>query len=107
MKRFLSVRLRDLHFQAVPAGEHTLPVIHYLAELSGSKKRILDDISEQIITGPWTRLVCDSEGQIQRAGYISALQVTVDKIAWRQAGLVTSFPSPTDEAGTLEVLPGQ
>lgn len=107
MKRFLSVRLRDLHFQAAPAGEHTLPVIHYLAELSGSKKRILDDASEQIITGPWTRLVCDSEGRIQRAGYISALQVTVDKIVWRQASYFTSLQLLADEAGTLEVLPDQ
>ncbi|HEE5374106.1 TPA: DUF4158 domain-containing protein, partial [Acinetobacter baumannii] len=37
VKRFLSAMLRDLHFQAAPAGEHTLSAIHYLAELSGSK----------------------------------------------------------------------
>ncbi|HFF4572311.1 TPA: Tn3 family transposase, partial [Acinetobacter baumannii] len=57
VKRFLSAMLRDLHFQAAPAGEHTLSAIHYLAELSGSKKRILDDAPEQIISGPWKRLV--------------------------------------------------
>ena len=34
-----------------------------------SKKRILDDAPEHIITGPWKRLVYDAEGRIQRAGY--------------------------------------
>ncbi|MDS7751561.1 Tn3 family transposase, partial [Klebsiella michiganensis] len=51
------------------AGENTLSAIHYLAELSGSKKRLLENAPEQIITGPWKRLVYDSEGRIQRAGY--------------------------------------
>jgi hypothetical protein len=69
VKRFLSAMLRDLHFQATPAGEHTLSVIHYLAELSGSKKRILDDAPEHIISGPWKRLVYDREGRILRARY--------------------------------------
>lgn len=69
VKRFLSAMLRDLHFQAAPAGEHTLSAIHYLAELSGSKKRILDDAPEQIISGPWKRLVYDRDGRILRAGY--------------------------------------
>ncbi|HFF4358079.1 TPA: Tn3 family transposase, partial [Acinetobacter baumannii] len=64
VKRFLSAMLRDLHFQAAPAGEHTLSAIHYLAELSGSKKRILDDAPEQIISGPWKRLVYDRDGRI-------------------------------------------
>ncbi|EPP6971607.1 Tn3 family transposase, partial [Klebsiella pneumoniae] len=36
---------------------------------SGSKKRLLENAPEQIITGPWKRLVYDSEGRIQRAGY--------------------------------------
>jgi hypothetical protein len=65
VKRFLSAMLRDLHFQAAPAGA----AIHYLAELSGSKKRILDDAPEQIISGPWKRLVYDRDGRILRAGY--------------------------------------
>lgn len=69
VKRFLSTMLRDLHFQAAPAGEHTLSAIHYLAELNGSKKRILDDAPEQIISGPWKRLVYDKDGRILRAGY--------------------------------------
>ncbi len=69
VKRFLSAMLRDLHFQAAPAGEHTLSAIHYLAELSGSKKRILDDAPEQIISGPWKRLLYDRDGRILRAGY--------------------------------------
>ncbi|MGV3854814.1 hypothetical protein ACV8TM_28120, partial [Citrobacter freundii] len=41
VKRFLPAVLRDLHFQAAPAGEHTLSAIHYLTELNCSKKRIL------------------------------------------------------------------
>lgn len=57
VKRFLPAVLRDLHFQAAPAGEHTLSAIHYLTELNGSKKRILDNAPEHIITGPWKRLV--------------------------------------------------
>ena len=69
VKRFLPAMLRDLHFQYAPAGENTLSAIHYLAELSGSKKRLLENAPEQIITGPWKRLVYDSEGRIQRAGY--------------------------------------
>ncbi len=69
VKRFLPAVLRDLHFRAVPAGEHTLAAIHYLAELNGSKKRLLVDAPEHIITGPWKRLVYDAEGRIQRAGY--------------------------------------
>ena len=69
VKRFLPAVLRDLHFRAAPAGEHTLAAIHYLTELNGSKKRILDDAPEHIITGPWKRLVYDAEGRIQRAGY--------------------------------------
>lgn len=69
VKRFLPAVLRDLHFRAAPAGEHVLAAIHYLAELNGSKKRILDDAPEHIITGPWKRLVYDAEGRIQRAGY--------------------------------------
>lgn len=69
VKRFLPALLRDLHFRAAPAGEHTLAAIHYLTELNGSKKRILDDAPEHIITGPWKRLVYDAEGRIQRAGY--------------------------------------
>ena len=69
VKRFLPAVLRDLHFQAAPAGEHTLSAIHYLTELNGSKQRILDDAPEHIITGPWKRLVYDAEGRIQRAGY--------------------------------------
>ncbi len=56
VKRFLSAMLRDLHFQAASAGEHTLSAIHHLAELNGSKKCILDDAPEQIISGPWKRL---------------------------------------------------
>ncbi|CAI1584364.1 Transposase and inactivated derivatives, TnpA family [Serratia grimesii] len=67
VKRFLSAMLRDLHFQAAPAGEHTLSAIHYLAELNGSKKRILGDAPEQIISGPWKRLVYDRDGRILRA----------------------------------------
>lgn len=51
VKRFLPAVLRDLHFRAAPAGEHVLAAIHYLAELNGSKKRILDDAPEHIITG--------------------------------------------------------
>ncbi|AJK18554.1 Tn3 family transposase [Yersinia pseudotuberculosis] len=46
-----------------------LAAIHYLTELNGSKKRILDYAPEHIITGPWKRLVYDAEGRIQRAGY--------------------------------------
>lgn len=69
VKRFLPAMLRDLHFQSAPASENTLSAIHYLAELSGSKKRLLENAPEQIITGPWKRLVYDSEGRIQRAGY--------------------------------------
>lgn len=69
VKRFLPAVLRDLHFQAAPAGEHTLSAIHYLTELNGSKKRILDDAPEHIITGPKKRLVYDAKGRIQRAGY--------------------------------------
>jgi len=69
VKRFLPAVLRDLHFRSVPAGENTLAAIHHLAELNGSKKRILDDAPEHIITGPWKRLVYDTEGRIQRAGY--------------------------------------
>ncbi|EMF04234.1 transposase [Serratia marcescens VGH107] len=69
VKRFLPAVLRDLHFQAAPAGEHMLSAIYYLTELNGSKKRILDDAPEHIITGPWKRLVYDAEGRIQRAGY--------------------------------------
>lgn len=69
VKRFLPALLRDLHFHAAPDGEHTLAAIHYLAELNGSKKRILDDAPGHIITGPWKRLVYDAEGRIQRAGY--------------------------------------
>ncbi|EHN94247.1 transposase [Escherichia coli E101] len=53
VKRFLPAVLRDLHFRAAPAGEHVLAAIHYLAEMNGSKKRILDDAPEHIITGPW------------------------------------------------------
>lgn len=33
--------------------EETLVAIHYLTELNSSKKRILDDAPEHIITGPW------------------------------------------------------
>ena len=69
VKRFLPALLRDLHFHAAPDGEHTLAAIHYLGELNGSKKRILDDAPGHIITGPWKRLVYDAEGRIQRAGY--------------------------------------
>ncbi|EKE6977701.1 Tn3 family transposase, partial [Escherichia coli] len=69
VRRFLPALLRDLHFRAAPDGEHTLAAIHYLAELNGSKKRILDDAPERIISGPWKRLVYDAEGRIQRAGY--------------------------------------
>ena len=69
VRRFLPALLRELHFRAAPDGEHTLAAIHYLAELNGSKKRILDDAPEHIISGPWKRLVYDADGRIQRAGY--------------------------------------
>jgi hypothetical protein len=49
VKRFLPAVLRDLHFQAAPAGEHTLSAIHYLTELNCSKKRILDNAPEHIM----------------------------------------------------------
>ena len=58
-----------LHFQADPAGEHMLSAIHYLAELSGSKKRIIDDAPEHIISGPRNRLVYDRDGWILRTGH--------------------------------------
>src|SRR5690606_26255831 len=61
VKRFLPAVLRDLHFRAEPAGEDILAAIHYLTELNNSKKRILDDAPEHIITGPWKRLVYDAE----------------------------------------------
>jgi TnpA family transposase len=69
VRRFLPALLRDLHFHAAHAGENTLSAIQYLANLSSSKKRILDDAPAHIITGPWRRLVYDEEGRIQRAGY--------------------------------------
>ncbi|MBR7315253.1 hypothetical protein G3W14_28745, partial [Klebsiella pneumoniae] len=69
VKRFMSAMLRELNFQAAPDRELTLSARHYLAELSGSKKRILDDAPEQIISGPWKRLVYDRDGRILRAGY--------------------------------------
>ncbi|KYI91870.1 hypothetical protein AIZ11_24800, partial [Salmonella enterica subsp. enterica serovar Typhimurium] len=65
----LPALLRDLHFRSAPDGELTLASILYLAELFGSKKRILDDAPEHIISGPWNRLVYDAEGRIQRACY--------------------------------------
>lgn len=52
VKRFLPALLRDLHFRAVPAGEHTLAALYYLTELNGSKKRILDDAPEHTLPAP-------------------------------------------------------
>ena len=69
VKRFIPAVLRDLHFRAAPTGEHTLVAMHYLTELNGSERRILDDAPEHIITGPLKRLVYDAESRIQRAGY--------------------------------------
>jgi hypothetical protein len=89
VKRFLPAVLRDLHFQAAPAGEHTLAAIHYLTELNGSKKRILDDAPEHIITGPWKRLVYDAEGRILAlsAGTPSGCIATPGHLARKQRPL--------------------
>ena len=46
-----------------------MSAIHYLTELNGSKKRILDNAPEHIITGPWKRLVYDAEAGYGDAGY--------------------------------------
>jgi hypothetical protein len=52
VKRFLPALLCDMHFRSAPDVEHTLAAVHYLTELNGSKKRILDDAPEHIIIGP-------------------------------------------------------
>lgn len=79
-KRFLPAVLRDLHFRAAPAGEHVLAAIHYLAELNGSKKRILDDAPEHIITGPWkavaSRFEKNSEVHICNEGKYPSLTIS-------------------------------
>ena len=79
VKRFLSAMLRDLHFQAAPAGEHTLSAIHYLAELSGSKSGILDDAPEQIISGPgnvWsTTEMAGFYERVTRCAFLSAFRI--------------------------------
>jgi len=74
--RFLPAVWRDLYFQAATAGEHTLSAILNLTELNGSKKRILDDAPEHIITGPWKRLVYDAEVHICHDGKYPSLTIS-------------------------------
>lgn len=91
VKRFLPALLLDLHFCAAPDGEHTLAAVHYLTELNGSKKRILDDASEHIITGSWKRLVYDTDGRIQCAGYsLCLLERLQDELRRRDIWLENS-----------------
>ncbi len=42
LNEFSSGGVAEPACHAAPAGEHVLAAIHYLAELNGSKKRILD-----------------------------------------------------------------
>lgn len=69
VRRFLPKLLHDIEFSAAPAGEKTLEVHQYLAQLLNSKKQILDDAPMDIVSNPWKRLVLDKDGRVTKRGY--------------------------------------
>jgi TnpA family transposase len=69
VRRFLPKLLRDIEFSAAPAGDKTLEVHQYLAQLLDSKKQILDDAPVDIVSNPWKRLVLDKDGRVTKRGY--------------------------------------
>ncbi|ASK71482.1 Tn3 family transposase [Klebsiella pneumoniae] len=69
VRRFLPALLNDIEFKAAPAGTTTLSAFHYLAALMDSRKQILDDAPQDIITNAWKRLVFDKDGRITKRGY--------------------------------------
>lgn len=69
VRRFLPALLNDIEFKAAPAGTTTLSAFHYLADLLDSRKQILDDAPQDIITNAWKRLVFDKDGRITKRGY--------------------------------------
>ncbi len=69
VRRFLPKLLHDIEFSAAPAGDKTLEVHQYLAQLLDSKKQILDDAPVDIISNPWKRLVLDKDGRVTKRGY--------------------------------------
>ena len=69
VRRFLPALLNDIEFKAAPAGTTILGAFHYLTDLLDSRKQILDDAPQDIISNAWKRLVFDKEGRITKRGY--------------------------------------
>ncbi|SGZ09182.1 Transposase Tn3 family protein [Moritella viscosa] len=69
VRRFLPRLLNDITIKAAPAGQLTLEAFNYLASLGDSRKQILEEPPEGIITTPWKRLIFDKQGEISKKGY--------------------------------------
>jgi len=69
VRRFIHRVVNDIDFKAAPAGKTTLEALKYLAKISTSRKKTLENPPLDIITQPWKRLVFDKEGNITRKGY--------------------------------------
>jgi len=69
VRRFLPNLLSSIVFKAAPAGKITLGAFQYLAALSVSKQKLLEEPPLDIITSAWKRLVFDKEGRVTRQGY--------------------------------------
>lgn len=69
VRRFLPKLLCHLELKAAPAGKTTLDAYQYLARFLTSRKQVLDNAPQTIISPLWKRLVFDKEGQITKRGY--------------------------------------
>ena len=69
VKLFLQSLLQNIQFESAPAGEATLNVFEFLAELGPTRKHTLDNAPLEIISKPWQRLVYDDDGRTSTKGY--------------------------------------
>ena len=71
VRLFLPRLFNSIEFKAAQAGAGatTIEVLNYLANLSVSRKQILENPPLDIITNPWKRLVFDKEGRVTKRGY--------------------------------------
>lgn len=69
VKLFLQTLLQNIQLESAPAGEATLDVFDFLAELGPTCKHTLDDAPLEIISKPWQRLVYDDDSRTSTKGY--------------------------------------
>lgn len=70
VRRFLPHLMNHVEFKAAPGGKFVLDTFDYLRSIEVTRKHFLEDPPLDIITPAWERLVIDSEGKVNKKGYV-------------------------------------